>query len=94
MPSERSQILSLLAARRIDLAEAERLLILVGGRERFLTLALWTVVTLAAASANLSQYHLGTSLLAVLHSALQSASGSDAYHYLHVFFIRLLGELP
>jgi hypothetical protein len=29
-----------------------------------------------------------------MHSALRSASESEAVHHLHVFFIRLLGELP
>ena len=43
MQSERSQILALLAARRIDVADAERLLVLVGGRDRFLTLTLWAI---------------------------------------------------
>jgi len=94
MISERSQILALFAARRIDLAQAERLLVLVGGRDRFLTLALWTAALLMGALANLAQFHLGDGILTGLHSALRSASGSNAAHYLHVFFIRLLGELP
>jgi hypothetical protein len=94
MISERSQILALFAARRIDLAQAERLLVLVGGRDRFLTLALWTAALLIGTMANLAQFHLGDGILAGLHSALRSASGSEAAHYLHVFFIRLLGELP
>lgn len=94
MISERSQILALFAARRIDLAEAERLLVLVGGRDRFLTLALWAVAVLIGILANLAQPHLGDGILTGLHSALRSASGSDAVHHLHIFFIRLLGELP
>ena len=103
MISERSQILALFAARRIDLAQAERLLVLVGGRDRFLTLTLWMAALtltlwmaalLIGALANLSQLHFGDGLLTGLHSALRSASGSEAVHHLHVFFIRLLGELP
>jgi hypothetical protein len=93
MSSERSQVLSLLATRRIDVAEAERLLVLIGGRDRFVTLffwlALWTVAVLAASSGG-SQYHFGENL----HAALQSVTGSDAFHHLHLFFCRLLGELP
>jgi hypothetical protein len=94
MISERSQILALFAARRIDLAEAERLLVLVAGRDRFLALALWTAALLIGALTNLSQFHLGDGLLAGLQSAVRAASGSEAVHHLHVFFIRLLGELP
>jgi hypothetical protein len=94
MISERSQILALFAARRIDLAEAERLLVLVGGRDRFLTLALWMAALLIGALASLSQFHFGDDLLTGLHSALRAASGSEAVHHIHVFFIRLLGELP
>jgi hypothetical protein len=94
MISERSQILALFAARRIDRAQAERLLVLVGGRDRFLTLALWMAALLIGILANFSQFHLGDGILIGLHSALRSASGSEAAHHLHVFFIRLLGELP
>jgi len=98
MRSERSQILALFAARRIDIFEAERLLALVGGRDRFLTLALWTFALLIASAANLSQAHFGDSLLAALHSVLQSTfqsiSGSEAFHHLHLFICRVLGELP
>jgi hypothetical protein len=94
MQSERSQILALFAARRIDMTEAERLLILVSGRDRFLTLALCAVFAVAASSANLSQYRLGESFLSLLHSVLPSVTGSEAFHHLHLFFIRLLGELP
>jgi hypothetical protein len=94
MISERSQILALFAARRIDLAQTERLLLLVGGRDRFLTLVLWASALLIGILANLAQPHLGDGLLAGLHSALRSACGSEAVHHLHVFIIRLLGELP
>jgi hypothetical protein len=94
MISERSQILALFAARRIDLAQAERLLALVGGRDRFLTLALWMAALLIGIFANLAQFHFGDGLLTGVHSALRSASESEAIHHLHVFFIRLLGELP
>jgi hypothetical protein len=99
MPSERSQILSLFAARRIDLAEAERLLILVGGRDRFFTLVLAAVVVIAVASANpsltgLSQVHLGARLYETLRSMFESVNGSEAFRNLHLFFCRLLGELP
>jgi hypothetical protein len=94
MISERSQILALFAARRIDLAQTERLLVLVGGRDRFLTLTLWAAALLIGTLANLTQFHLGDGILTGLHSSLRSASGSEAVHHLHVFFIRLLGELP
>jgi hypothetical protein len=98
MSSERSQVLALLAARRIDVDQAERLLALVGGRDRFLTLALWTIILLIAVSANLSQIPLGNGTLAALRSALQSViqslNGSEAFHNLHTFLCRFLGELP
>jgi hypothetical protein len=94
MPSERSQILALFASRRIDLAEAERLLTLVSSRDRFLTMALVTAAVLAVASINPAQYHLGEGFSAALHSTLQSVTGSETFHHLHLFFCRLLGELP
>jgi hypothetical protein len=103
MPSERSRILTLLEARHIDVGEAERLLILVGGQNRFLMLArflilaLWTIAIVIATPAHLpgfSLLHLVESLQAVLCSAFQSVTASEAFHYTHVFFIRLLGELP
>jgi len=94
MPSERAQILALLATRRIDIAEAERLLALVGGRDRFLYFSLWTLLVLAATAVNPLQGHQGEGVLAALHSALQTVTGSAAFHHAHVFFYRLLGELP
>jgi hypothetical protein len=94
MRSERSQILDLLAARRIDVSEAERLLALVGGKDRFLTLTLCTIVATAISFIDLHQYRAGESLLAALQSTLQSLTGSATFHHLQVFLIRLLGELP
>lgn len=94
MPSERSQIRFLPAARHTDVAEAERPLANAGHRDRFLTFALSAVIVLVAISSNPLQYHLGDSLHAILHSALPSLTGSAAFHHLHVFFIRFLGELP
>jgi len=92
--SARSQILTLLANHRIDVAQAERLLAIAGGRERFLTLTLNTVLLTVAATTNLLPHHTGQNLYAVLHLALQSVTASPAFHHLHLFFIRLLGELP
>jgi hypothetical protein len=103
MPSERSQILTLLEGRHIDVGEAERLLVLVGGRNRFLILARFMILALCtlafviAAPAYLpgfSPLHLIESIQAVLCSAFQSVTASEAFHHAHVFFIRLLGELP
>ena len=92
MQSERAQILTLLAARRIDVAEAERPLVLVGSRDRFFIMALWTTVAVVILSA--TQNHVGQNLYAVLHSTLQSVTGSDAFHNLHLFLYRVMGELP
>jgi hypothetical protein len=94
MRSERSQILDLLAARRIDVAQAERLLILVGGRDRFLTFALASIVALAVVSADFSHGYLLSRLFADVHSATESVTASEAYHHVHLFLYRLLGELP
>ena len=94
MPSECSQILALLAARRIDVGQAERLLAIVGSRDRFLFLILWSIVVMASMWINPLQGNLGQGLHAVLHSALQSVTGSAAFHHAHIFFYRFLGELP
>jgi hypothetical protein len=94
MPSERSQIRPLPASWRIDAEEVERPLVVAGRRDRFLIFALSAVIVLVAMSSNPLQYHLGDSLYATLHSALPSLTGSEAFHHLHVFFIRFLGELP
>jgi hypothetical protein len=98
-PNDRKSSLCL-AARRIDLAEAERLLILVGGRDRFFTLVLTAVVVIAFVSANpslsgLSQFHLGARLYETLRSMLESVNGSEAFHQPSPFlFADFLGELP
>jgi hypothetical protein len=92
--SARSQILTLLANHRIDVAQAERLLAIVGGSERFLTLTLGTILVAVAATINLLPHHAGHNLYAALQSTLQSVTASPAFHHLHLFFIRLLGELP
>jgi hypothetical protein len=94
MPSERSQILTLLANRRIDIAQAERLLVLVGHKDRFLTLSLLALAFLVAATVHVPECQLAQSLLAGLNSGLHSACGSEAVRHLHVFFCRALGELP
>jgi hypothetical protein len=94
MPSERSQIRFLPATRHINAAEAERPLEVAGRRDRFLIFALTAVIVLVAISSNPLQYDLGDNLYAILHSVLPSLTGSAAFHHLHVFFIRFLGELP
>jgi hypothetical protein len=90
MPSESAQILNLLADRRIDVDEAERLLALVGGRDRFVTLAFCAIGVALAVSANLQPIHLDERLAA----ALRSFAGSAAFHQLQTYCIRMLGELP
>jgi hypothetical protein len=94
MRSERSQILAMLLSRRIDLAEAERLLAVVCSRDRFLFLALGTVFVLTVGAVNPAQYHMGESLSSALHSTFQSVTGSETFHQLRIFMYRLLGELP
>ena len=69
MRSQRSQILAMLFSRRIGPAEAERLLAVVWGRDRFFFLALGTVFVLAAGSANPALYHLGQSVASALHAS-------------------------
>lgn len=89
MASERSQILALFAAGRIDFVKAERLLCLVGGRNRFATLAPWVLLLLVA-----------WDRLPLLHatetarSALRSATRSEVFQHLQLFLNRFPGELP
>ncbi|WP_263352277.1 hypothetical protein [Acidicapsa acidisoli] len=98
MPTERSQILTLLAAHRLDVAEAERLLAAAGTRERFfaVTLALtaWTLAAVTLTSITQLHPHLSSNLTNTFDSALQSITRSAAFHHLLAFCYRLLGELP
>jgi hypothetical protein len=94
MPTERSHILTLLAAHRIDVDEAERLLTAAGVRGRFLALVSWTLAAITVASITPPHPHLGENLAAAISCALQSVTGSAAFHHLLVFCYRLLGELP
>jgi len=97
MPTERSQILTLLATHRIDVDEAERLLAAApaaGARDRFVAIVPWALVAIAVASIAPLQPHLGVSISNALDSALQSVTRSAAFHHLLVFCYRFLGELP
>jgi hypothetical protein len=94
MPTERSQILTLLAAHRIDVDEAERLLTAARTRGRFFALVPWTFATITVASIAPLHSHPGENLAVAINSMLQSITGSAAFHHLLVFCYRLLGELP
>jgi len=89
MSSERSQILALFASGHIDMAQAERLLCLVGSRDRFLTLALAAMLFAAAA-----HQFPWPQIAEGLHFAMQSAAASEAFQQLQLFLNRFLGELP
>jgi hypothetical protein len=93
MPSERTQILALFADGHIDMAQAERLLCLIGSRDRFLTLAL-AAMLLAAAVHQLPLLQIAESLHTGLHAAMQSVAVSQAFQQLQLFLNRFLGELP
>lgn len=89
MASERSQILTLFAAGRIDIAQAERLLCLVGGRDRFLALGFWLLLLVFARS------HFPLSRVTeTARSAFQSAARSEIFQHLQLFLNRFPGELP
>ena len=89
MRSERMQILTMFDDRRIDLVEAERLLTLVGGRDRFLTWTLWAVVQVVVASFFPYNQHWNEALRAALHSA----QSPEVLHHVQIFINRFLGEL-
>jgi hypothetical protein len=94
MSSERTQILTLFASGRIDLGETERLLSLVGHRDRFLTLAVGAVLLAVIAWNHAALYQTVDSAQVAIHSALQSRAGWEALQTIQVFFYRFLGELP
>lgn len=94
MQSAQTQILSLLADQRIEVADAERLLAIVCSRDRFLALLLGFAIAAVIATASVFHSHLGDPFYACLHSALQPITESEAFRNLHIFAVRILGELP
>ena len=92
MPSDRSQILDLFAAGRIDFAQTERLLCLTSMRDRFLTLTAWTMLLAAAAWSHIPRPELGD--LTRVQQPLSQSSGREATQDLQLFVNRFLGELP
>lgn len=98
MQSAQMQILSLLAAERIDFSQAERLLLLLRERNRFFTLTFWTILCVVLAAVCFPHSLLAENLSAVLSSRFPSmppsVTGSEAFRNLQIFIFRVLGELP
>jgi hypothetical protein len=94
MSSGRLHILTLLAQQRINVAEAERLLVLVAGRNWSIMLALWTAVVCILAPAAGSLAHLGHNFHTAVDSMLHTITASETFHCLRIFIRRFLGELP
>ncbi len=90
MASDRSQILDLFATGRIDFGQAERLLCLVSMRDRFLTMAVWAMLLIAASWNHFPHFRVDY----LLQAAFQSATGTETFQTIQLFFIRFLGELP
>ena len=93
MSTERYQILSQLSTGQITDEEAERRLVKLGREHRRLVKIIWTMIALAAGTALIVKFHLDEDIRRALNSVILYLDQLPFFHYLHTFFIRVLGEL-